>query len=534
MSIRHVEYLIMSALSYCIFKKEDIGKNVFDLLENDDKARERILLKNNVLFAFDFLGGWKTIGKNILDFLREWSIVDILDRTNDGDSEVKSGFYGIAFGKKDSENNFKDIVIAYRGSQLFPAIEAYRDFIETDLLIGLGKKPKQFEEGLEFYKILIRKYPYQNIRITGHSLGGGIAQYVAVMSSLSIVDKTFVPKTITFNGIGILVEDMIKIEDFLEFTEAKEIITAMGHENKWDKIYKLLLSIFTKNLSNSPHNKQITLNDFEIKTFFSQYFFITGATIKEKEIMSLIHTLNNCITSSNYAEGLALIDEFTKNIKYLTRVKNFVHSEDFTASFFPHIGRTIYINKNLKEKIGKVNKKIPLNFKAFQKDFMTYHLFDVFVPYISVNYGTSLNDTEFYLSKEINLLYVAASLRKLAYDELLSKEVLILFYKQKRVLSDKELLVIKNLILNDINSIKEVFLYKKELALRIESLDSNEFKSVWFEALDRMVSPFEQKDIYDHILYIYNLKEIKNIIKLDSDYKFLPNNSKLPQISSES
>ena len=163
MAVLHTEYLVFSALSYCIFGKEDIDKNVFELLEFDeDNSKERILLKNDIILAFDFLSGWENIGKNLVTFLKEWFIVDILDKTDDGNSTIKSGFYGIVFGKKNGNKGYKNLVIAYRGSQLFPLKEAYRDFIETDFLIGMGKKPKQFDEGLELYKKVIEKYDYKN------------------------------------------------------------------------------------------------------------------------------------------------------------------------------------------------------------------------------------------------------------------------------------------------------------------------------------------------------------------------------------
>ena len=50
MAVLHTEYLVFSALSYCIFGKEDIDKNVFELLEFDeDNSKERILLKNDII-----------------------------------------------------------------------------------------------------------------------------------------------------------------------------------------------------------------------------------------------------------------------------------------------------------------------------------------------------------------------------------------------------------------------------------------------------------------------------------------------------
>ena len=55
MAVLHTEYLVFSALSYCIFNENDIDKNVFELLDsNDDNSKERILLKNDVILALNF------------------------------------------------------------------------------------------------------------------------------------------------------------------------------------------------------------------------------------------------------------------------------------------------------------------------------------------------------------------------------------------------------------------------------------------------------------------------------------------------
>ena len=514
MAVLHTEYLVFSALSYCIFGKEDIDKNVFELLEFDeDNSKERILLKNDIILAFDFLSGWENIGKNLVTFLKEWFIVDILDKTDDGNSTIKSGFYGIVFGKKNGNKGYKNLVIAYRGSQLFPLKEAYRDFIETDFLIGMGKKPKQFDEGLELYKKVIEKYDYKDVRLTGHSLGGGIAQYTGVMSPLYTKNHEFIPKTITFNAIGILVENMIKTEDFLKFTDSYNIVKKIGYEYKWEKILKIMQNLFVKKADELIEKIQLQLNDFELKSLHAQFIIKGGNKVKEMDLQEL---LGVAVTPENlalYNEGLQIVKDFSDNKKYSKKMKSYVHSLDFTASFLPHMGKTIFVDKGLKESIGTICKKTPLNLQTFQKEMMTYHLFDVFIPYIAIKYGISDEEHEYFLSKKLNLLYIAASIRKLIYEEHLSLDIIVLFHKQKRRLNAIEFLKIKNQIIADIKEMKETFLYKNQIIDSIEKLNENEFKTIWFEALDRLASPFEQIDIFDHILYVYNVKNLKNIVK---------------------
>ena len=45
--------------------------------------------------------------------------------------------------------------------------------------IALGRKPRQFDNALNLYEKIVEKYPLANISVTGHSLGGACATYIA-------------------------------------------------------------------------------------------------------------------------------------------------------------------------------------------------------------------------------------------------------------------------------------------------------------------------------------------------------------------
>ncbi len=149
MSISHMEYLLFSGLSYCYFQKSDIGKDLGEILgfQGDYKERhKRILIKNDYFKTFNYFETRTILAEKVLPNISDWEVIDILDRTDFGDEETKTGYYSIAFGKRDYNGGYEDIILAFRGSQMFPLKEAYRDFIETDLKIGFGKKPIQFDE----------------------------------------------------------------------------------------------------------------------------------------------------------------------------------------------------------------------------------------------------------------------------------------------------------------------------------------------------------------------------------------------------
>ena len=92
--------------------------------------------------------------------------------------------------------------------------DAYRDFIETDLMIGMGRVPVQFVEGVTLFKeIYSISENIENISLTGHSLGGGICQYVAITSDR--IDLG-IPYVCTWNAIGINKSGIVSIDDFID------------------------------------------------------------------------------------------------------------------------------------------------------------------------------------------------------------------------------------------------------------------------------------------------------------------------------
>jgi dienelactone hydrolase len=87
----------------------------------------------------------------------------------------QSGFYGAAYQNVDTG----EIVIAYRGTE--PNIQAIRDDLSADIDIGAGEEHPQFVDALAFAQQVNREFGGQNqaISVTGHSLGGGLAQLAA-------------------------------------------------------------------------------------------------------------------------------------------------------------------------------------------------------------------------------------------------------------------------------------------------------------------------------------------------------------------
>lgn len=504
-----MEFLLLSMMSYGNFSQEDYGKTLEELFFGGDNSRERIinhegilLTKQNYQLLFDYYKG----------NLREWSVFYVDNRTVTGKNfySKATGFYAVAFKKEDK------YVISFRGSETYPLEDAYRDFIEADLLLGMGKRPKQFDDGMEVYET-IAKLPdieAENISLTGHSLGGGIAQFVAMMA-----DKKgyIIPYTCTWNAIGINKSGIIGIDDFIDFEMLlREVYPfdnrEVGYLSQMESLFREFLFKELKKSGYVKDRETVKLKETETLEFnltdefiddFVKYTkldkWIMGFKISTKrEIFADHKFVKKLFQSPEISKYLLEAKEFTEKVKnnvaYENVIVNFCHSKDLTISFFKHLGSVYLVDQ------GFIKKDTPRKsfFKSLfilNKSFKEYHFEDVFLPYL-ITHGEKRGR----FSSELNIDFIASSVRKLIYlEDYPDKELLVKYYSFERAVGQED--KFKELILKGIKKTKDELIYKEQVMAELEKFEKAEIEVLWEKVHEKIVSPYKPRDIYDTMIY---------------------------------
>lgn len=492
------EYLFFSILSYYNFPDYSEGKYIKDLIEDIDYLS---LSSSSSILKNDLIGkGERFFDKEV----NEWKIYSIDDRT--GNKKSKSGFFAVVFQKKDK------YIISYRGSQTYPFEEAYKDFIEADLIIGLGKKPLQFWEGLEVYENLIKDgIPHEKISITGHSLGGGIAQFVAIM----VYKKyKFCPWVCTWNSVGIRRDGIVGVEDFIEYQ--KLLLPCELNEkekNIFDEFKDDYIEFIMKELKKQKiikDNKTVLFDgDFKLNFELTQEFFqeLIKQTNLEKILKKIpIARRRQLLIKERIIEKLFLREDLSEKIKdaklfidtinenkvFEGRVINFCHSKDFVSCLFPHIGTTYQVDLNfLKKDVSKLGRFFR-NLKLFNKSFQEFHFEDVFIPLIDKN-GV--------FSQKLSEEYMASVIRKIIYfEKSFTNDFLAEYFSLRRCPYNN----VEKFQLNlqrGIIKCQENILYKDKVLESVRNMPETEILRLWTKVLRKLPSPYSPKDIYDLIVF---------------------------------
>ena len=254
-------------------------------------------MKNSTLYASDLtyeferarIRGEANIHKAVKDSIA-YSYPEKLEYLEDTYDE-KTGTSATAFRDKDTG----EIILSYTGTNLESGVrEGIKDGLKSDIgEIGLGLGSTHYEPAYEFYEKIREKYG-DNIILTGHSLGGNIAQRVALQYN--------VQKTIIYNPAPLYVplKQLTKVAVLVEENAMDMLLSRFGVRLKDVIAYPME---FFKNsvldlLGDESEERKIenSVKTFtgQIVTIRSQYDWLThGAEFLNGKYIGILYTLKN-------------------------------------------------------------------------------------------------------------------------------------------------------------------------------------------------------------------------------------------------
>ena len=350
-----IEFLKLKVEVWNKIKRDNLEPELInDILMYDEKDK-RLL----GVFGIEYDTKKKRELKPYYDF-NGWQFIYSADKTKlfadygYGKNVSDNGFYACAFKKEN------DVVIAYRGTDFSFKPEDIKGIIKDmiqDIELGFMK-----ENGsqlicaymfLEYIKKMCKKEEEKekkiNIHITGHSLGGCLAQYVYVVTG-----KIY--PTVTFNALGLgKSKDKIK-EDYLFGDDIQDCIAENSAINK-NLIKLLAVCLCMKN----PHlllgaSLLVVANNYlqsceaeEIEENFINENNEVALNGSDEEVIKEIQEIledDDLIASAQVywllkgTQGMQRVNK-AENIKAESEIINYYNHLDWTSLIAPRYGKCI-------------------------------------------------------------------------------------------------------------------------------------------------------------------------------------------------
>lgn len=164
--LRNLDYLAFSDFAYKTVNGISKGATVKEILEHQN---------NGISWDSSFWSARNEIlYKELYSQIQDWKLYAFSE-------DVNTGFYAIAL-----TNDYGEALITYRGSkgitEEIGGNDWYGDWIQNDFPMFFNNEGSQFSQAIEFYQTIRDVYPSTDIAITGHSLGGGLAEIVSAYS----------------------------------------------------------------------------------------------------------------------------------------------------------------------------------------------------------------------------------------------------------------------------------------------------------------------------------------------------------------
>ncbi len=136
-------------------------------------------------------------------------------------SNPQTGFYAdVLVGEN-------DVIIAFRGTN-------DKDDLNDDVAMARSRIPAQTRDALDLYDKVKREYPDKDITLTGHSLGGSLAEIVGALNG---------ELAVSFNAYGVrdLFNENVVIqeENIVNYVNTQDAVTVVNGENHIGETYSV-------------------------------------------------------------------------------------------------------------------------------------------------------------------------------------------------------------------------------------------------------------------------------------------------------
>lgn len=148
-----------------------------------------------------------------------------------GISPMDNGFYACVVKKEN------DITIVFRGT------EGWKDKndLKDDVRMWAKGWPKQADSALDLYDYVCHEYPGCNVTVTGHSLGGSLAQIVGVLrNTIAVTFNAYGTKQIIKNRYGSMIDLNKNFEKITNYSNPKDVVTTDNGKGHLGKCYEVI------------------------------------------------------------------------------------------------------------------------------------------------------------------------------------------------------------------------------------------------------------------------------------------------------
>lgn len=150
---------------------------------------------------------------------KQWKVVDVVD-TQKPD---QSGFRAVVL------RNGNQVIVAFAGSDLTKAND-----VGTDIKQGLGFKPEQFDQAVALTNKWIDKVGRENVKNTGHSLGGALAAYAAIQTGTKATTVNSAPLALQNIGGSPFNDKVRNNPNITNYYVPGEMLTKLDESNPFD------------------------------------------------------------------------------------------------------------------------------------------------------------------------------------------------------------------------------------------------------------------------------------------------------------